>query len=176
MPVQLWEGGQEKIVSALTAYNRLSDDADFGDIASRLLRKERIHTMNRAGEPIVMQPLGSRHKDEPFERKHQAHLFVSETVPPTPPAHNWVGECTVSLPLEVTVRCTAPDEHSAHALIEETILGLRQPRPDLNIEVDNESVEALLFRIDQMRTPLDLGATHVLVNNLTEQTLLEDHT
>jgi hypothetical protein len=110
----------------------------------------------------------------PFKR--QPELFVTETVPPSPPGQNWVGECTVSLPLDVTVHCTAPDEHEAHALIEETILGLRQPRPDITIEVDNESVEALLFRIDQMRTPIDLGATHVLVNKLTEQALLEDHT
>jgi len=176
MPVQIVEDGRERIVSELTAFRRLPDDADLGDIASRLLRNDRIHTMNRDGVPIQLQLVRSWHKDEPFDRKRrrQPELFASETVPPL--GDGWGGECTLLLELDCTVHCHAPDEKSALKMIEDTILGRLEARPDFTIKVDGDSLKALYNRIDQMRLPTDLGAAQVITHKLTAQSLLEDQT
>jgi hypothetical protein len=174
MPVLMCEDGQEKTVSERTAFDRLPDDADLGIIASRLLRNDRIHTQSRDGRPLQLELVQRWHKDMPFRR--QSDLLATETVPATPPGYSWVGDCTVHLELGVMVHCKAPDEKSAYHLIEDTILGRETPRPDFTIHIPDESIEALLFRIDHMRLPTDLGAVGVQTHKLTEQPLLEDHT
>lgn len=180
MPVQLVEDGQEKIVSELTAFRRLPDGADLGAIASRLLRDDRIHTMNRAGAPIQLQLVRVWHKDQPFEPeavRRQPELFVTETVPPPPPGqHTWVGDCTVLVELDVTVHCQATDEQAAERQIEETILGHVTARPDFQIEVSNDAVTALMDRIDAMRLPTDLAPAHVTVHKVMQTRMLEDQT
>jgi hypothetical protein len=176
MPVRLIEHGQEKLVSELAAFNRLSDDADLGNITSRLLRGERIHTMNRDGAPIQLQLIRSWHKDELFDRedRRQPELLASKTVPPL--GNRWVGDCTLLLELDCTVHCNALDEKSALSMIEDTILGRLEARPDFTIKIDNGSLEALYNRIDHMRLPTDLGASQVITHKLTKQALLEDQT
>lgn len=83
------------------------------------------------------------------------------------------ADCTVLLELPVEVICLAPDEQSATVLIEETMNGKREPKPDFTISIKREDIEYLLRRIDRVVTPSDLSVAHTTIHSITEQKRLE---
>jgi hypothetical protein len=54
MPVSVFQDGQTKIVSTLTALNRLPDDADILDVSLRLLHGQRVEVSLRDGSRALM--------------------------------------------------------------------------------------------------------------------------
>jgi len=54
MPVSVFQDGQTKIVSTLTALNRLPDDADILDVSLRLLHGQRVEVSPRDGSRALM--------------------------------------------------------------------------------------------------------------------------
>ena len=123
------EGRDPVILSFKTALARLPDDlATFEKATLALFMGEPVSVVLKDGNG---RP-ASMHLTEKANPQIEMFKEPAEDADLGAPLFRYNADCTVLLELPVEVTCLAPDEQSATILVEETMNGIREPKPELH--------------------------------------------
>jgi hypothetical protein len=164
------DGRPPAIMSMKAAFARVTSDIDSVDLLPTLLCGERVAVSLKDGTSAELRI--TSYADEPFDSDPPRE---AEQLPLLP-RFRYEISCTLKVPLNATVICSASDPTEATRLVEEIMTGIREPRPDFQISVHEAEISALVMGLHAMRTPRDLGAVSCQATHVVEVPRLEDRT
>lgn len=153
-------GEPPQIMSVYHALTGLEDTVDLFEISALLLKGCTVR-IRRHGVPVLLTEV--RTLPAPTEEEPPQGVL-----PGLPALRDlpWCGDHTVHLELDIRTYCNAPTPEQAIVQVEETLRCLVTPRPDFRFELDHESLQSLLTRLSQLRTPRDLAAAEVFTHKM----------